>query len=65
MTRRSSRNDIIDWWQAVLDETKDFVDDRIDGCLLVRHGDGPAVGAVASRPGGAAVRGGGGGPVRP
>ena len=33
MTRRSSRNDIIDWWQAVLDETKDFVDDRIDGCL--------------------------------
>ena len=31
MPRRSSvRTDLLDWWQAVLDETKEFVDDRID-----------------------------------
>ncbi len=28
--RRGRRKDILDWWQAVLDETKDFVDDTID-----------------------------------
>jgi hypothetical protein len=22
--------DVLDWWQAVLDETKEFVDDNID-----------------------------------
>ena len=28
--RRGRRKDILDWWQAILDETKDFVDDTID-----------------------------------
>ena len=36
--RRSSvRADVLDWWQAVLDETKEFVDDRID--QVRGHGD--------------------------
>jgi hypothetical protein len=31
MTRRQSvRTDLLDWWQAVLDETKELVDDNID-----------------------------------
>jgi len=31
MSRRTSvRTDVLDWWQAVLDETKEFIDDRID-----------------------------------
>ncbi|MGH8975215.1 MAG: hypothetical protein ACRD0C_18675, partial [Acidimicrobiia bacterium] len=28
--RSGKRKDVLDWWQAVLDETKDFVDDSID-----------------------------------
>lgn len=28
--RRSGRMDILDWWQNVMDETKDFLDDTID-----------------------------------
>jgi hypothetical protein len=28
--RRSSRKGVLDWWQTVLDETKDLVDDGID-----------------------------------
>ena len=28
--RRRGRMDILDWWQGVLDETKDFMDDTID-----------------------------------
>lgn len=28
--RRSVRKGALDWWQAVIDETKDFVDDGID-----------------------------------
>ena len=28
--RRSSRKGVLDWWQTVLDETKDLVDDSID-----------------------------------
>lgn len=31
MARQCARKDILDWWQAVLDETKDLVDDTIDG----------------------------------
>jgi cell shape-determining protein MreC len=27
---KDTRTDILDWWQAVIDETKDFVDDGID-----------------------------------
>lgn len=27
---RGRRMDVLDWWQNVLDETKDFVDDSID-----------------------------------
>ena len=27
--RKSTRTSVLDWWQAVLDETKDFVDDSI------------------------------------
>ena len=30
MARRGKRKDVLDWWQTVLDETKDFVDDSID-----------------------------------
>jgi hypothetical protein len=30
MARRNKRKNILDWWQTVLDETKDFVDDSID-----------------------------------
>ena len=30
MARRSSRKGVLDWWQTVLDETKDLVDDSID-----------------------------------
>jgi hypothetical protein len=29
-TRKSKRTSILDWWQTVIDETKDFVDDSID-----------------------------------
>lgn len=32
MARRSTRNGILDWWQTVIDETKDFVDDRLHHC---------------------------------
>jgi hypothetical protein len=28
--RRSARKGMLDWWQTVLDETKDLVDDSID-----------------------------------
>ncbi len=28
--RRSQRKGVLDWWQAVLDETKDFLDDQLD-----------------------------------
>ena len=28
--RRSSKKGVLDWWQTVLDETKDLVDDGID-----------------------------------
>ena len=28
--RRSKRKGVLDWWQTVIDETKDFVDDSID-----------------------------------
>ena len=28
--RRNKRKGVLDWWQTVLDETKDFVDDSID-----------------------------------
>jgi hypothetical protein len=28
--RRSARKGVLDWWQTVLDETKDRVDDGID-----------------------------------
>ena len=28
--RRSARKGVLDWWQTVLDETKDLVDDSID-----------------------------------
>jgi hypothetical protein len=30
MARRAKRKGVLDWWQTVLDETKDFVDDSID-----------------------------------
>jgi hypothetical protein len=30
MARRSSRKGVLDWWQTVLDETKDLIDDGID-----------------------------------
>jgi hypothetical protein len=30
MARRSKRKGVLDWWQTVLDETKDLVDDSID-----------------------------------
>lgn len=30
MARRSKRKNILDWWQTVLDETKDLIDDGID-----------------------------------
>jgi len=30
MARRSKRKGILDWWQTVIDETKDLVDDGID-----------------------------------
>ena len=30
MARRSKRKNVLDWWQTVLDETKDFVDDSLD-----------------------------------
>jgi len=30
MARRSKRKGILDWWQTVLDETKDLVDDGLD-----------------------------------
>ena len=32
MARRSTRNGTLDWWQAVLDETKDFVGDHLQAC---------------------------------
>jgi NAD(P)H-dependent FMN reductase len=35
--RRSKRKGVLDWWQNVLDETKDLVDDTID---RVRDDDG-------------------------
>jgi len=28
--RRGARTGVLDWWQTVLDETKDLVDDSID-----------------------------------
>jgi hypothetical protein len=28
--RRGTRTGVLDWWQTVLDETKDLVDDSID-----------------------------------
>jgi hypothetical protein len=28
--RRGTRTGVLDWWQTVLDETKDLVDDGID-----------------------------------
>ena len=28
--RRSGRMDVLDWWQNIMDETKDFLDDTID-----------------------------------
>jgi uncharacterized protein YceH (UPF0502 family) len=28
--RRSARKGVLDWWQTVLDETKDLVDDGIE-----------------------------------
>ena len=30
MARRSKRKSVLDWWQTVLDETKDLVDDSLD-----------------------------------
>ncbi len=30
MARRTKRKNVLDWWQTVLDETKDLVDDSID-----------------------------------
>ena len=30
MARRSKRKGILDWWQNVMDETKDLIDDGID-----------------------------------
>ena len=30
MARSSKRKNVLDWWQTVLDETKDLIDDGID-----------------------------------
>jgi hypothetical protein len=30
MARKSKRKGVLDWWQTIIDETKDFVDDSID-----------------------------------
>ena len=30
MARKSRRKCFLDWWQTVMDETKDFLDDSID-----------------------------------
>ena len=30
MARRTKRKNALDWWQTVLDETKDLLDDGID-----------------------------------
>ena len=30
MARRSKRKNVLDWWQTVLDESKDLIDDGID-----------------------------------
>jgi len=30
MARRTKRKNVLDWWQTVLDETKDLVDDGLD-----------------------------------
>jgi len=30
MARRNKRTNVLDWWQNVLDETKDLIDDGID-----------------------------------
>ncbi|HYH50281.1 MAG TPA: hypothetical protein VEG38_12115 [Acidimicrobiia bacterium] len=30
MARRTKRKNALDWWQTVLDETKDLIDDGID-----------------------------------
>ena len=30
MARSSKRKNILDWWQTVLDETKDLIDDGLD-----------------------------------
>ncbi|HEV7863093.1 MAG TPA: hypothetical protein VGR20_10350 [Acidimicrobiia bacterium] len=30
MARKNKRKGVLDWWQTVLDETKDFLDDSID-----------------------------------
>jgi hypothetical protein len=30
MARRNRRKNVLDWWQTILDETKDLVDDGID-----------------------------------
>jgi hypothetical protein len=30
MARRTKRKNVLNWWQTVLDETKDLVDDSID-----------------------------------
>ena len=30
MARKSKRKNVLDWWQTVLDETKDLIDDGID-----------------------------------
>jgi hypothetical protein len=30
MARRNKRKGVLDWWQTVLDETKDFMDDSLD-----------------------------------
>ena len=30
MARRNKRKNVLDWWQNVLDETKDLVDDSLD-----------------------------------
>lgn len=30
MARRNRRKGVLDWWQNILDETKDLIDDGID-----------------------------------
>ena len=30
MARKSKRKGVLDWWQTVLDETKDLIDDGLD-----------------------------------